>query len=283
MTDDRATGEGGVVPRPKAISMFRFRAGCVALLAVSATSVLTSSAAAHDGSSHAAIGDLCSPFGGVSVATAGAGGQPYALGGQPDHRGALDVATTAETTTAVQKDVRVYVHVLRKSDGSGGIEPERVTAQIEHLNASFGGTTTFTVVDTTYTDNDSWYAMAMGSREERQAKKALRQGTADDLNLYVPGPGDYAWATFPWSYARNPSDDGIVVRTTWITTPGGNEGDTAVHETGHWMGLYHTFQNGCRKEGDYVDDTPPRHPARLAARRGGTRAPAPGSIPPTTS
>lgn len=59
------------------------------------------------------------------------------------------------------------------------------------------------------------------------------------------GQGLLGYATFPMDFEATPSNDGVVL--LYSTLPGStsdkyNLGRTLTHESGHWVGLYHTFQ-----------------------------------------
>jgi hypothetical protein len=161
--------------------------------------------------------------------------------------------------------IPVYWHVITNTNGQGAPTTQQIADQLKVLNSAFANTGwSFNLVSTDTTANNSWYTATPGTTAEEQMKNALRQGSADDLNIYSNnmGGGLLGWATFPSNYASNPRMDGVVV--LYASLPGGsaapyNLGQTATHEVGHWMGLYHTFQGGCARNatgGDIVADTP---------------------------
>ncbi len=162
------------------------------------------------------------------------------------------------------KYVDVYFHVINKGTGvsNGDLPQSQIDAQMNVLNNAYASSGfAFVLRGITRTTNATWYTMGYGSTAEAQAKTALRVGTARTLNIYSAGIGGglLGWATFPSDYTSKPKMDGVVILNSSV--PGGtaapyNLGDTATHEVGHWMGLYHTFQGGCNGNGDYVSDTP---------------------------
>ena len=183
-----------------------------------------------------------------------------------------DFAAAAPSTVTIP----VAVHVINEgpSADEGNVPQSLIDAQMRVLNDAYSGKTggaatpfAFTLLSVSRTTNVDWYNMGYGSFEEREAKAALRVGGPDTLNIYTANLGGnlLGWATFPSAYAQHPDLDGVVV--LWSSLPRGgaepyDEGDTATHEVGHWLGLYHTFQGGCNKWGDYITDTPAeRYPA----------------------
>lgn len=188
--------------------------------------------------------------------------------------------------------INVYWHVVNSGTAAsaGNISDGMINAQINVLNAAYAGTGfQFQLVSTDRTTNATWYnnCYATTSSSESAMKSALRKGTADDLNIYTcnPSGGILGYATFPSSYASAASKDGVVLLHSSL--PGGtaapyNLGDTATHEVGHWLGLYHTFQGGCSKTGDSVSDTPAEKSAAFGCPTGRntcTTSPYPGNDP----
>ncbi len=188
----------------------------------------------------------------VDATLRGAGGGGDGSKGQP----------APQPPAATGGTIPVYVHIITNTDGTQGNVQGLVNEQIRVLNIGFAPTGwSFVLAGVDTTANSAWFAMEPNTTAEAQAKAALRRGGPGALNLYTanPGGGLLGWATFPWSYSSRPSDDGVVVLYTSL--PGGGEanyqeGETATHEVGHWMGLYHTFQGGCSRNNDYVGDTP---------------------------
>lgn len=169
-----------------------------------------------------------------------------------------ELAQAPRFATLAAKNIPVYIHVITNSQGQGNPSQQQLDQQISILNAAFAPDFSFTVAGKDVTANNSWYT-TVGGRSERDMKNALHKGSMDDLNLYFANIGDdlLGWATFPSD--GNVSQDGVVILTSSL--PGGsaapyNLGDTATHEIGHWLGLYHTFQGGCGGQGDRVSDTP---------------------------
>lgn len=157
--------------------------------------------------------------------------------------------------------VDVYWHTI--TDGTkGALSASEIAGQISVLNSAYSGTGfSFALKGTTTTNNPSWYnGLDYGTTAERNMKTTLHQGDNSDLNIYSANlaGGLLGWATFPKKQAS--AMDGVVILDESL--PGGsaspyNQGDTATHEVGHWLNLYHTFQGGCSDTaGDYVTDTP---------------------------
>jgi hypothetical protein len=134
------------------------------------------------------------------------------------------------------------------------------------------------------TDDCRWFSSLTSPGTETHAKQALAIDPAHTLNVYTADLGHnlLGWAYYPQSLPEDSYLHGVVIH--YGTLPGDflapyNLGGTLDHEVGHYLGLYHTFQNGCVAPGDFIDDTPFEATPAAGCPVGRNTCPQPGGDP----
>lgn len=177
--------------------------------------------------------------------------------------------------------IPVVVHVIRNTSGSqGNLTTARVISQINRLNSDFAGAGAAGAVNTRikfylatvdpngaptngikFYNNDTWY------NDGGNYWNTIAWPTQRYLNIYTNTAGG-ALGYVPalpssGSIVGTNSDRVVIFWQAFGDNPAYapyNLGRTAVHEVGHYLGLYHTFNNGCGTTscyttGDRICDT----------------------------
>ncbi|KAF8625980.1 hypothetical protein AX17_006704 [Amanita inopinata Kibby_2008] len=191
------------------------------------------------------------------------------------HNGERSIMSRQSWNTSF--DVDWHVIYSNETYEGGYISDGDIEKQMRVLNAGYANVgMSWNLVNVSRVHQPDWF-MNIGvdifGPLEYRMKMALRQGDVTTLNIYTVSfyntagtfyAGITGYATLPKDYIFHPDLDGVVM--SFAVLPGGSNADyhlghSLIHEAGHWLGLYHTFQGGCTEPGDQVDDTPPqKHP-----------------------
>ena len=252
-----------------------YRVATFAAAAVVLSSMAPASVAAPLTTTHRSADATCEPAARLDRA---ADESDYTLGDlrRIDSRLERTLALTSSGTSArfgLVLRIPVHAHVI-DGNRSRGPSKKAVVRQVGILNSAFDGGQSqhnaatpfqFYLESFDRTRNQRWRTASMFDKAYLEARRHLHQGGPDALNLYFSAPRSpdqdvvLGWSSVPWLAKRFPRVDGVTVHEESLAggdLAGYNRGDTAVHEVGHWLGLFHTFEGGCSAGNDRVEDTP---------------------------
>jgi len=164
--------------------------------------------------------------------------------------------------------IPTWYHIIHDGN-TGNLTEAQVQAQFDQVNKDFAGNENpgsgaaqmniaFSLAGVTRTNNGQWFNDIQ--RFETAIKTELAVDNSRNFNQYFGNfrAGLLGFCYFPNSFAESSFRHGCM--NLFSSVPGGsstgyNEGKTTTHETGHGIGLFHTFQGGCFGNGDQVSDT----------------------------
>ncbi len=157
----------------------------------------------------------------------------------------------------------VTYHVIRRSDGSGGIPESRIGGAQSHANFAFRelGFVFCRPVATRFIDDTAWYTRLDTSEMDDVVARSFVPGT---INVYIaPNPTQAGAALCGAAPLASWADDWVLMRDSCFGTV--SNPSTFPHELGHFFNLLHTHDGGdecvdgsnCDWSGDLICDTPP--------------------------
>lgn len=202
--------------------------------------------------------------------------------------------TSRITSQGLVYSIPVVVHVIH-DNGSENISDQQVLTAIDLLNKGFQGKAPYHsaigndvgiefclakqdmagLLTTGINHIQSSYTNVIIEQNNTSLKNLIQWDTEKYLNIWIvksicsssAGCSIAGYSTM--ADARGSIDDGIVIESDYFgTTPENTQ--VLIHEVGHYLNLYHTFDSGCSNDnclldGDKVCDTPPDNKSDASA------------------
>lgn len=168
--------------------------------------------------------------------------------------------------------LKLQPHIIRDSDGNGGLTLDELDEAMEDLNRHFSQVGIFfEMCDVNYIDSDRFYEGIEKSKEPDSDEYLMANSTKVEnaINVYyTPNSSSCGWGSFPY-YKEKYGKDWIGIRAESSCS---TNGSTLAHEMGHYFNLLHphSTSNGkenvtrnpsdecynCETTGDLLCDTP---------------------------
>ncbi len=172
-----------------------------------------------------------------------------ALAGCPTE-GACDDPGVRDNTELVAKTVNIYVHLMRNTNGTGGVNVDSAIAAYNQMIADYAQSgITFNLVGAEWVNNTTYATIPAYSPFNNNWYNTINNMKADYAlypryicNIFVSGQAPSSFGTllgigtFPWDPAATTNTGGLWMNNVAMTAGS----HTFAHELGHCFGLWHT-------------------------------------------